>query len=309
MTPVVFGGGDRRTAFEAADPDDFVDDDGAVDISLVHADDAFLDALGAALREPDRAEHDFGDDELAALLTSWRDEVDAEPIGELVDTQLAQATVLQARTRRGHRKPRLLVPFAAAAAVLAIAFTGAGLAARDAQPGDTLWSLTKVLYSDHAKSVEAAASVRNDLEIAQAAINQGRLAEAKDKLDEAEKGLPSISNEDGHGELALKHADLVSLLSPPAAGPATPPPLPAPSTVAPVTTTPPVASDPTTKPSTTQPSTPSTTTTPPPPSTTTEAPPTTTEPSTPTEESPKGETGGSGTEGAVVNEVPLGLPG
>ncbi|WP_084467482.1 anti-sigma-D factor RsdA [Actinokineospora inagensis] len=304
VTPVSFGSGLRLDGAVPADDlglADLADSDDAVDISRVHADDAFLDALGAAVRgglDLGLDDHgfagdlgdlpDFRDDELAALLSSWRDEVDSTPIGELVDGKLAVATVAAAKARR-RRRPRLLVPFAAAAAVLAIAFTGAGLAARDAQPGDTLWSLTKVLYADHARSVEAAASVRQDLDIAQTALAQGKLAEAKSKLEDAQKGLPAIASEDGQAELAATHADLLSQLLPTApANGALPPPSATPSTNPPVVTT--VSSVPSTSVNsvppqvTTPPSTPpvTTTTPPPPPSTTTPPPPTsdTTQPQT-----------------------------
>lgn len=64
-----------------------------VDFSLVHADDAYLDDIGGA--EPDEPI-----DELAALLLSWRTTVDAEPIHELVETQLAIAIVWDALARR-----------------------------------------------------------------------------------------------------------------------------------------------------------------------------------------------------------------
>ncbi|GAA3018604.1 anti-sigma-D factor RsdA [Actinokineospora globicatena] len=261
--------------------------DDAVDISRVHADDAFLDALGAAVRgerlDVDPIDGsafdtdlpvDFRDDELAALLSSWRDEVDSAPIGELVDAKLAVATVAAAKARR-RRRPRLLVPFAAAAAVLAIAFTGAGLAARDAQPGDTLWSLTKVLYADHARSVEAAASVRQDLDVAQTALAEGKVAEAKSKLEDAKKGLPSVASEDGAAELAATHADLLSQLPGSPANGVQPPPSATPTMLPPVSTTQSTttttvnpAPQPTSSPSsppvpTTEPSTPSTTSQPP----------------------------------------------
>lgn len=269
------------------DPSDL--DDDAIDFSLVHADDAFLDALGAAIRGETPVESDVRDDELAALLSSWRDDVDAEPIKELVDTKYAVATVISARARR-RRHPRLLVPFAAAAAVLAIAFTGAGLAAKDAQPGDTLWGLTRVLYADHARSVEAAASVRQDLSIAQTALAEGKLAEAKDKLDEAQKGLPSVSSEDGQADLAALHSDLVSQLPGSPADEASPPPSANPTTAAPSTTAP------TTTPTTPEPSSPSSppSTTPSSPSSTTEAPTTsTTEPQTEPRSDPATSDGGS----------------
>ncbi|WP_436492327.1 anti-sigma-D factor RsdA [Actinokineospora sp. HUAS TT18] len=254
-------------SYGGLDPSDL--DDDAVDFSRVHADDAFLDALGAAVRGESAVRPDSQDAELAALLSSWRDDVDAAPIGELVDTKYAVATVFAAKARKA-RKPRLLVPLAAAAAAIAIAFTGAGLAARDAQPGDTLWGLTKVLYADHARSIEAAAAVRQDLQIAQTALAEGKLAEAKDKLEDAQAGLPSVSSEDGQADLAQQHAELVSQLPGTPANEVVPPPSGSPTTVPPPSTT-------------VQPSSPPSTTTPQPPSstpTTTPAPTTTEEPTT-----------------------------
>lgn len=156
-------------------------DDEAIDLALVHSDDEYLDLLnGARLEDRDDEFGGFGDDQLTALLMSWRRDVDAEPIGDLVDSKLATVTVHAAKMKR-KRRPRLLVPVAAAAAVLAIAFAGVGLAARDAQPGDTLWALTKVLYADHARSVEAAEAVKADLREARAALTEGDIDEAKDR--------------------------------------------------------------------------------------------------------------------------------
>ncbi|MGH3864335.1 anti-sigma-D factor RsdA [Actinokineospora sp.] len=286
VVPVDFGSGVRfgddfdltgpgRDPFGRLGASDF--DDDAIDFSLVHADDAFLDALGGAIRGEVPDETSVRDDELAALLSSWRDDVDAEPIKELVDTKYAVATVIAAKARN-RRRPRLLVPFAAAAAVLAIAFTGAGLAAKDAQPGDTLWGLTRVLYADHARSVEAAASVRQDLSIAQTALAQGKLAEAKDKLDEAQKGLPSVSSEDGQADLAALHSNLVSQLPGSPANEAAPPPSANPTTAAPSSVVP------TTTPTTPEPSSPSS-----PPSTTPSAPTSTTEPTTTSATAPQTE--------------------
>jgi hypothetical protein len=262
---------DRESTSGDVDQADQFDDD-AIDFSLVHADDEFLDALGAA--EPD-ADRQFADDRLAALLLSWRHDVDAEPIGELVDPKLAVVTVHAARIRQ-RRGPRLLAPLAAAAAVLAIVFAGVGLAARDAQPGDTLWGLTRVLYADHARSVEAAAAVRTDLREAEEALAKGRVAEAKSMLDEARHTLPTVSTEDGQADLQAQHEALVAKLPdnpavdpspPPAANPTTAPTgggstdPSSPSTPADTTTTnPPQPTNPTVDPTT--PSTSETTTEP-----------------------------------------------
>ena len=220
---------ERRDHAEPEFPD--VEDE-AIDLALVHADDEYLDMLaGAGLDDRDQELGGFGDDQLTELLMSWRREVDSVPVGDLVDAKLATVTVHAARMQR-KRRPRLLVPIAAAAAVLAIAFAGVGLAARDAQPGDTLWALTKVLYADHARSVEAAQAVKDDLREAKAALTEGNIDVAKDKLDDAHAALPTVLPDDGRNELTAEHESLVAKLpgspsdqvgSPPSPDPSTQP--------------------------------------------------------------------------------------
>jgi len=203
-----------------------IDTDFEFDLSMVHADDEYLDRLGGAnLDDPD----ELPDDQLSALLMAWRRDVESEPVDELVDPKLATVTVHAARVRR-RRRPRLLVPIAAAAAVLAIAFAGVGLLARDAGPGDPLWALTKVLYADHARSVEAAQAVRTDLREAEAALSAGRLDEAKSKLEDAHAVLPTVSSEDGKQGLEEQHASLLAQLPGNPSGEASSPPSPNPTT-------------------------------------------------------------------------------
>jgi hypothetical protein len=86
--------------------------------------DALLDRLGST--NPPPAEGD----PVAGLLLSWRKEADSEPIAELVDTDLAMAVIASSRSTPARRSHRFLVPVATAAAVLAIAFTGVGVAAK-----------------------------------------------------------------------------------------------------------------------------------------------------------------------------------
>jgi Anti-sigma-D factor RsdA to sigma factor binding region len=195
------------------------------DLAQIRSDDALLDALAAQYRAAENgapstnghhsgnghAPVDFDDEQLNALLLAWRQDVDSVPIPEMVDTTTAVATVTAARSAR-RRRPRLLVPVAAAAAALAIAFTGVGMAARDAQPGDALWGLSKVLYADHARSVEAAQSVRTDLDDAQQALQQGKIDEAKDALQAAGSALSAVSTEDGKDDLQAKHESLLEQL-------------------------------------------------------------------------------------------------
>ncbi|MFC4853321.1 hypothetical protein [Actinophytocola glycyrrhizae] len=269
---------DRRDHAEPEFPDfDENTDTEAIDLALVHADDEYLDLLGGArLNDEDDPFGEFGDERLTELLMSWRRDVDAEPADELVDTKLATVTVQAAKMRR-KRRPRLLVPVAAAAAVLAIMFAGVGLAARDAQPGDTLWALSKVLYAERARSVEAAQTVKQDLAQARAALTEGNLAMAKSKLEEANAALPTVTREDGKDELQAQHASLMARLPGNPSGEAGPPPSPEPSTQPDPGTgsssggngssgssapkPPPVTSSPSTPPDTSESSTPPTSTT------------------------------------------------
>jgi hypothetical protein len=188
----------------------------AADLSAVQADDALLDALGGS--DPALADG-LGDQELNALLVAWRRDIDSEPLAELVDVDTAVRTVTTASLAKRHassgRRRRLLVPVAVAAAVLAIAFTGTGLAARSAQPGDTLWGLAKVLYSDHTRSVEAAANAKLDLEKANLAIAGGNLDAAREALDAAQAALSQVSDEDNRDQLMEQHRQLAAQLQNP----------------------------------------------------------------------------------------------
>lgn len=184
------------------------DESTAPDLSAVRADDALLDALGGSDR---KVADDLGAAELNTLLLTWSREVDSEPMPQLVDTETAIATIRAAKAaRRGSRERRrkLLVPVAAAAAVLGVTFGGASIAARDAQPGDTLWGLTQVLYADKAASVEASYDVKADFRIARGALDDGDLDEARDALDKARDSLGDVADEENHDGLQEQHDDL-----------------------------------------------------------------------------------------------------
>lgn len=216
------GGRPVLTGEDPLDPDPVngfdLSADMPVDLGAVRADDALLDALGGGNPELNSA---LAGHELSALLLSWRRDVDGEPFGDLVDTETAAQAVLEAR-RSARRRPRLLVPLATAAAVLAIAFTGVSLAARDARPGDALWGLTQMLYTDHAHSVEAAVAVESDLNAARSALSQGRIGDARSALANAQSSLPLVSTEDGRSDLSKTHQSLVNELNTTSTQPTTP---------------------------------------------------------------------------------------
>ncbi len=183
------------------------------DLAAVQADDALLDVLRGA--DPRVSP---SDEQLAGVLLQWRHEVDAEPIGELIDTDTAMELVAGTEQRPGARRQRrrrnpVLLPFAAAAALAVIAFSGVGLAAKSAEPDDALFRVTQVLYPQHAASVEAANTVETQLDTARTALNQGRDAAAKDALDRAEQDLPAVSDAERHNRLAEQRDDLLNRLS------------------------------------------------------------------------------------------------
>jgi Anti-sigma-D factor RsdA to sigma factor binding region len=217
-----------------------------IDMSQVRADDALIDALA----DPGRDSVDPLDERLATLLLSWRHDVNTAAPGPLVDFDTAVETL---RSAPRPRRRQTFGPLAAAAAVLVIAFTGVGLAARDAAPGNPLWGVTKVLYSEKAKSVEAAVAVRTKLEVASQALASGRMADAEVAIEQAQEQLQVVHVEDGQQDLVARTEQLIAQLEertstppvttepepptttgqPPTSEPALPPPSEAPTTTPP----------------------------------------------------------------------------
>jgi hypothetical protein len=71
-------------------------------LAVIRADDALLDTLAG--RDTTQADA-LTDDDLNALLLAWRREVDARPVGVLVDTPRAVRTIR--RAARARRRPRI----------------------------------------------------------------------------------------------------------------------------------------------------------------------------------------------------------
>jgi hypothetical protein len=194
-----------------------------VDMAQVRADDAFIETLtnAANTANANRAADPL-DERMASLLLSWRDEVGSKPAGPVIDLETAMAAIRNAPRPQAGRQ--LFGPLAAAAAVLVIAFTGIGLAARDAVPGTPLFGVTKILYSDKAKSVEAAVAVRSKLDAASQALSSGRVDEAQAAMIQVQKELPGVAPEDGKGDLVAKYDQLNAQIEQQRTPDTTPPP-------------------------------------------------------------------------------------
>ncbi|WP_219417460.1 anti-sigma-D factor RsdA [Pseudonocardia nigra] len=171
-----------------------------VDLVAVQADDELINALaaGMSVSAPGVSGYD-ADDRVAAILASWKAEVDADPIPELVDLDTAVATVTAAQPRR---RGRYLAPVAAAAAFLVLAIGGVSVSSYNAEPDDVLWGVTKVLYSERAESVEAAVRVETHIAKAKEALVAGQPVLAAQELQQAEVSLETVRPEEGRVELA-----------------------------------------------------------------------------------------------------------
>lgn len=191
------GRDDPRAGHPHGDPTEM-----PADLAAVRADDALLDMLGS----PDCMPGDV-DGELARVLAAWRLEVHTDSARELVHTDTALAVISAARRPARQRNP-LFGRFAAAAAVMVIAFSTVGLLAKSAHPGDNLWPVAEVLFAEYARSVKAASFVKTELDQAQKALQEGKPELAKQKLDRIEKTLPVIAPAEGHASLAARRDEL-----------------------------------------------------------------------------------------------------
>lgn len=208
---ITFRRRDEESAGEPPEDEDLdeFDEAGADPVSLaaLQADDELLEALGGA--DPDVATSSGEQPDLEALLVAWRRDVDAVGMDDIVDTDAAVAAIAEGSRRPRARKRRHLVPVATAAAVLMITFTGVGLAARDAMPGDALWGVTQVLYSDYARSAKAVSVAQDQLDMASTAWENGRRDAAQEALERAQKQMRTVDTESRRlPDLRAAHASL-----------------------------------------------------------------------------------------------------
>lgn len=206
-------GGHR--AFGAGD--DLVD--GPVDLAAVRADDALLDAIaGGALlggHEDVFGRSGQDDDDLAAILAAWKADIEADPMPELVSLDEAAEAVEaghEARERRVGRAKRRM-PFAVAAAAIAVALAGFTVAVHSAQPGDTMFGLTKVLFSQQADNAQKAQTARVTIDQANTAIRRGDAATAQSLLQSAAGQIQAVQPED-QPALQQQREDALKSLAP-----------------------------------------------------------------------------------------------
>lgn len=222
---------------ETPRPDDSPASDLPVPDSL-----ADLQADEQLIQSLQRFETAPGDDALARMILAWRRDIESEPLPVHPDLFTAESAL--ATVRRPTHRHRLLTPVTAAAAAVGIALSGVALLAHDAQPGDTLWGVTQVVYAEHAKSVVAANQAQNDLQVAAREIRAGSPSAAAEALNRAGEALRAVGSGEGRDLLATLYVALSEQVAqtgtpavPVPAPPSTTPPSPATTTPDPATST------------------------------------------------------------------------
>jgi hypothetical protein len=177
--------------------------DEPVDLMAVQADDELINALRSGMSVSAPGVHGYdAEDHVAAVLAAWKAEVDADPIPELVDIDAAMAAVRAGRPSTARRAGRHLAPVAAAAAFVVLAIGGVSVGSAGSEPGDALWGVSKVLYSERAQSVEAAVRAEDRITSAKQALAEGRPEVAAQQLQAAEVDLSAVRPQEGQAELA-----------------------------------------------------------------------------------------------------------
>ncbi|MFE7417494.1 anti-sigma-D factor RsdA [Rhodococcus sp. NPDC057529] len=211
---------------------DLPEDDAPVDVAAVRRDDALIDAIaGGESVATDSPEQD----QLALLLTSWRADIVSTPMpsGPLLDDVIAAIDASDARSARSaaRGKLRLLRPIAGAAAAIAVVMGGVTILSYDAAPGDPLWSVKSVVFSQQADSTVAQIDTTSQLQEAERLIAAGDTESARNLLEGAADRSGEVRDADTRNELEVWRAKLAAELE--KIAPTTPP-----ATTTPGTTTP-----------------------------------------------------------------------
>ncbi|MFD4183457.1 anti-sigma-D factor RsdA [Rhodococcus sp. NPDC058514] len=175
----------------------------AVDFAAIARDDALIDAIAGDGPVATNSPEEF---ELATLLTAWRAEIlapamPAEPnldqVAAAVDRELATIAPL-----RPHRSGlRLLRPIAGAAAAVAVVMAGLTVFSYNAVPGDPLWKVKEVVFTERANSTVAGIDTTTSLEEAERLIQAGDPEAALTVLESANKRVGDVSESAKRDEL------------------------------------------------------------------------------------------------------------
>ncbi|MGY4101437.1 anti-sigma-D factor RsdA [Nocardia sp. R16R-3T] len=172
-------------------------DTGPVDIAAVRRDDALIDAIASSGPVQTDSAEEF---QLASLLADWRAELIAPPLpgepslDEIVAAVNQEIGARQVRigAQSGGRL-RLIRPILGTAAALALVIGGLSAFSYGAAPGDPLWRVKEVVFSEQAQST-VVQRADSDLATAKAALAQDNPAQARERLEGAKANAELIDD-------------------------------------------------------------------------------------------------------------------
>ncbi|MFC9892333.1 anti-sigma-D factor RsdA [Nocardia sp. NPDC127579] len=188
---------------------------GPVDIAAVRHDDALIDAISGNGPVQTDSEQEF---QLATLLADWRAELLAPPLPSSPDLDEVAAAVNQeigARKVRvgaqagGHL--RLVRPILGTAAALALVFGGVTAFSYNAEPGNPLWKVKEVVFSEQAQTTVVNRAV-GPMGEAQQAIDKSNPTQAAAQLGKAKDAVDQVSDSGKKAELDTEWKRLVNEL-------------------------------------------------------------------------------------------------
>ncbi|MFD4429332.1 anti-sigma-D factor RsdA [Nocardia sp. NPDC058497] len=205
------GRGDRKVWRGSHDSGPYAAEDagdsGPVDIAAVRSDDALIDAIASDGPVRTDSPEEF---QLASLLADWRADLLAEPMpaGPDLDTVFAAVNqeigARQVRVGASSRgRLRLVRPILGAAAALAVVFGGITAFSYSAAPGDPLWRVKEVVFSEQAQST-VVARVDDDLVAAQKLLEGGDPEQARVMLEQASATATQVDDQGKREDLVAR---------------------------------------------------------------------------------------------------------
>ncbi|WP_280458029.1 anti-sigma-D factor RsdA [Nocardia carnea] len=210
------GRGDKWARRVSRNTDPYAEGSGAgsepVDIGAVRRDDELIDAIARGGPVPTESTEEL---QLATLLADWRAEIVAPQLPDAPDLDTVVAAVNQEIGARQARvgaqsggRLRLLRPIATTAAALALVFGGLSVFSYQAEPGDALWRVKEVVFSEQAQSTVVQYADDN-LAAAQELLDEDKPDQAKARLEQASANASQIDDPVKRNELVARWRELV----------------------------------------------------------------------------------------------------
>ncbi|MEU8896947.1 anti-sigma-D factor RsdA [Nocardia sp. NPDC048505] len=188
---------------------------GPVDIAAVRRDDALIEAISSNGPVQTDSEQEY---QLATLLADWRAELLAPPLPSSPDLDTVVAAVNQeigsrkaAGVGRNSRHLRLVRPLLGTAAAMALVFGGITAFSYSAEPGNPLWKVKEVVFSEQAQTT-VVNRADGQLGEAEQALQQSNPTQAAAQLNKAKEALTQVSDEGKKAELESNWKQLVEEL-------------------------------------------------------------------------------------------------